>query len=105
MRRIYRDRRDHLIACLHEQFGAQVRITGAATGMSLVVGFSGTVFTAESVQRLLRQGVYAVPVEQQAARKGWHEDELLLRYAGLTKEELSLGVARIRAALGAPMPR
>ena len=105
MRRVYRDRRDHLIACLHEQFGAQVRITGAATGMSLVVGFPGTVFTAESVQRLLRQGVYAVPVEQQTARKGWHEDELLLRYAGLTKEELSLGVARIRAALSDSMPR
>lgn len=99
MKREYRGRRDHLIACLHREFGERVRISGTASGMNLVAAFRGVCFTDEAVQKLLRCGVYAVPVE----RQGQRTNELILRYAGMTRDALSLGAERLRAGIeGAP---
>lgn len=44
---------------------------------------------------LLRCGVYAVPVERQGRRT----NELILRYAGLTRDELALGAERLRLGI------
>ena len=92
MKREYRARRDHLIACLRQQFGDAVCISGTASGMNLVAAFRDVCFTDGVIQELLRCGVYAIPVERQEQRT----NELILRYAGLTKDELSLGVKRLR---------
>ena len=48
---------------------------------------------------MLQQGVYAVPVEQQAAVKGLHQNERILRYSGLTRAELARGAAWLKAAI------
>lgn len=101
MKREYRVRRDHLIACLRREFGSRVRISGETSGMNLIAAFDGVSFTEEAMQTLIRCGVYAVSVEQQAAHKGSHADELILRYAGLTPDELSLGVSRLREGIAA----
>lgn len=95
MKREYRARRDHLIACLHQQFGDAVCVSGTASGMNLVAAFCDVCFTDETVQELLRYGVYAVPVE----RQGQRTNELILRYAGLTKDELTLGAERLRVGI------
>lgn len=91
----YRVRRDHLIACLHQQFGESVYVSGTASGMNLVAAFRDVRFTDEAMQELLRCGVYAVPVE----RQGQHTNELILRYAGLTKDELTLGAECLRIGI------
>ncbi len=95
VKREHRARRDHLIACLHRQFGDSVHISGAASGMNVIAAFRDVCFTDEAIQELLRCGVYAVPVERQNRRT----NELILRYAGLTKNELSLGAERLRSGI------
>ena len=95
MKREYRARRDHLIAYLHQQFGESVYISGTASGMNLVAAFRDVCFTDKAIQELLRGGVYAVPVE----RQGQRTNELILRYAGLTKDELTLGAERLRVGI------
>ena len=95
MKREYRARRDHLTDCLHRRFGDGVRVSGGASGMNLVAAFDGVCFTEELTRQLLRHGVYAAPVERQGRRT----NELVLRYSGLTKEELTLGVERLQAGI------
>ncbi len=95
MKREYRSRRDYLISCLHQTFGAGIHISGGASGMNLVVLFDDVMFTDEKIQRMLQCGVYAVPVE----RRGKYTNELILRYAGLTKEEIALGVKRLAKSI------
>lgn len=99
MKKEYRARRDHLTDCLHTQFGRMVHISGGAAGMNLVAAFDGVDFTDALVRRMLQQGGYAVPVEQQAAVKGRYKNALILRYSGLTCDELALGAVRLRAAV------
>lgn len=91
MKREYRARRDCLIECLRQLFGDRVQISGEASGMNIIAAFSNACFTDENIQVLLRCGVYAVPVERQEKRT----NELILRYAGLAKDELSLGAERL----------
>lgn len=67
--------------------------------MNLVAAFDGVQCTDTLVRRMLQQGVYAVPVEQQVAVKGLHQNERILRYSGLTRAELALGAARLKAAI------
>ena len=57
------------------------------------------------VRRMLQQGAYAVPVEQQAAVKGQHKNKLILRYSGLTRDELALGAAQLKARRSRPIGR
>ena len=63
--------------------------------MNLVAAFRGVCFTDENIQKLLHCGVYAVPVE----RQGQRTNELILRYAGLTKAELTLGEERLQKGI------
>lgn len=99
MKREYRDRRNCLIECLNEQFGSGVHIGGGASGMNLVAAFDNVVFIDERMLKLLNCGVYAVPVERQGRRT----NELILRYAGLTKDELAVGVRRLRIGIESPV--
>ena len=92
MKREYHARRDCLIECLHRQFVDSVRITGAVSGMNVIAAFRDVRFTDGNIQELLRCGVYATPVE----RQGQRTNELILRYSGLTKGELTLGAERLR---------
>ncbi len=95
MKREYRTRRDYLMDCLRQLFGDGVKISGEASGMNLVAAFHGVCFTDKNIQELLRCGVYALPVERQGERT----DELILRYAGLTKDELALGAERLKEGM------
>lgn len=104
MKKEYRARRDDLTDCLRAQFGPAVHISGGAAGMNLVAAFDGVDCTDALVRRMLQQGAYAVPVEQQAAVKGQHKNELILRYSGLTRDELALGAARLKAAIAPDRP-
>ncbi len=97
MKREYRSRRDFLSGCLTGLFGNDIHISGGESGMNLIVGFDGIRFTKELINELMRSGVYAASVESQTMRNGQHENELILRYSGLTKAELQLGAERLYA--------
>lgn len=99
MKKEYRARRDQLTDCLRAQIGPVVHISGGAAGMNLVAAFDGVDCTDALVRRMLQRGVYVVSVEQQAAVKGRHKNELILRCSGLTRDELALGAARLKAAI------
>lgn len=104
MKKEYRARRDQLTDCLRAQIGPVVHISGGTAGMNLVAAFDGVDCTDALVRRMLQQGVYAVPVEQQAAVKGRHKNELILRYSGLTRAELARGAAWLKAAIAPDRP-
>lgn len=104
MKKEYRACRDQLTDCLRAQFGPAVHISGGAAGMNLVAAFDGVDCTDALVRRMLQQGVYAVPVEQQAAVKGRHKNELILRYSGLTRAELARGAAWLKGAIAPDRP-
>lgn len=94
MKKEYRARRDDLTDCLRAQFEPAVHISGGAVGMNLVAAFDGVDCTDALVRRML----------QQAAVKGQHKNELILRYSGLTRDELALGAARLKAAIAPDRP-
>ena len=99
MKREYRSRRDFLCDCLIRLFGDSVQIYGGEGGMNLVAAFDNVRFTKELTSKLMQSGVYAASVESQAVRKGQHENKLILRYSGLTKDELQLGAERLYSVI------
>ena len=56
-------------------------------------------FTENVCQRLLEKGVYALPVKPPVCSGINSRSALILRYAGLTEDEIRLGVTRLFAAL------
>ena len=99
MQKVYRKRRDFLIDCLNRQFGDRAHVRGSASGMNLIVSFSDIDFTENVCQRLLEKGVYALPVKPPVCSGKNSRSALILRYTGLTEDEIRLGVMRLFAAL------
>ena len=56
-------------------------------------------FTENVCQRLLEKGVYALPVKPPVCSGKNSRSALILRYTGLTEDEIRLGVTRLFAAL------
>lgn len=99
MQKVYRKRRDFLIDCLNRQFGDRAHVRGSASGMNLIVSFSDIDFTENVCQRLLEKGVYALPVKPPVCSGKNSRSALILRYTGLTEDEIRLGVTRLFVAL------
>jgi len=99
MKKEYRNRRNCLLELLHTSFGEDVHVHGAAAGMHLVAEFEGICFTGEWIGHLMQSGVYVVPVEDHALKKGNHTNQIILGYAGLSKENMSLGIDLIKAEM------
>lgn len=99
MKKIYRKRRDMLLELMHSCFGEKVHIHGASAGMHVVAEFEGAVFSEDRIKRLLSAGVYVVPVERHALKKGDHENQIILGYAGLERDTLLRGLQAIKDEL------
>ena len=97
MKKVYRSRRDCLLELLHSCFGERVRIFGTAAGMHVIAEFKDLTFTAERAKGLLRSGVYVVSVENHSIEKGIHNNQIILGYAGLEREAMSLGIDLLKA--------
>ncbi len=104
MKREYKSRRDCLLELLSIYFGEQVHIHGTAAGMHVVAEFEGIDFTEERIRRLLRSGVYVVPVVNHSLMKGSHSNQIILGYAGLTRDAMARGLDLIRAELAENKP-
>jgi GntR family transcriptional regulator/MocR family aminotransferase len=99
MKKIYRRRRETLIAALTTHFPRDVHISGDATGLHLIAEFHGRTFTDQTLADLEDAGVRFYPVELHAIRKGCHQSKAILGYGNLTQDEIEEGVRRARTVL------
>ena len=99
MKKVYRKRREALIAALETHFPGQVHVYGDVAGLHLVAGFGGRALTEQTLTDVEEAGVRLYPVEQHAIQKGGHQGEVVLGYGNLTPEEIEEGVRRIKSVL------
>jgi GntR family transcriptional regulator/MocR family aminotransferase len=99
MKKIYRKRREVLIAALMRHFSRYLSISGDATGLHLIAEFHGRAFTEQTIADLEDAGVRLYPVERHAIRKGYHQSKVILGYGNLTQGEIEEGVRRIKTVL------
>ncbi len=98
MRKNYGKRRDTLLTLLDQYFPRQLQIYGEGAGMHIVAAFDGVV---DLLQRSKAAGVYVVPVENHAIRKGRHLDQIILGYAHLEPAEMEQGLAILKKVIAA----
>jgi GntR family transcriptional regulator/MocR family aminotransferase len=99
MKKEYQKRRDLLIKLLQEYFGDRVHIHGASAGMHIVAEFDNVEFTEQRINKLLDLGVYVVPVERHSLTKGSHTNQIIMGYAGLTRDDLVFGLERLKTVI------
>lgn len=99
MKKTYRNRHDHLLECLSDYWGERIQIYGAGAGMHIVAEFENISFTEELIKRLSQAGVYAVPVERHSITKGYHTNQIILGYAGLSHSNMEQGLQILRDEL------
>lgn len=104
MRKLYLERRNHLIACLKDAFGEGVAVSGAGAGMHLVASFRDFRFDAALMQKIEDAGVEIAPVSrhflnEEGADKTPFEHQLIFGYGNTPPEAIAEGVRRLRAAI------
>jgi len=104
IRKHYLGRRDHLIAQLRLRLGPDCIVKGADSGMHLVVYLAGLGMPAHALQIKLKAmgvGVYALKESPARSFSRFPQDEtiLLLGYAGLTEQKISIAIARMAEVL------
>lgn len=99
MKKVYRNRRDLLLELLDQYFPNQYRVLGDSAGMHMILDLSGIEFSPDLVQQIRDSGVYVVPVEEHSLMKGLHLNQIIMGYAHLTRQDMELGLQRIRSAI------
>jgi GntR family transcriptional regulator/MocR family aminotransferase len=104
IRKHYLGRRDHLIQQLRLRLGPDCIVKGADSGMHLAVYLQGMGMTAHQLQRKLKAmgvGVYSLQESpaRQFSRFPHDEEIVLLGYAGLTEQKISIAIARMAEVL------
>ena len=92
MGRIYREKRNILLAALERRFSSRVQIIGDKAGLHLCARFPGLEFSDEVLRELLQKGCKVYPVEEHAIRKGSFGDTIILGFGMLSPERLVAGV-------------
>jgi GntR family transcriptional regulator/MocR family aminotransferase len=99
MKKVYESKRKLLISALKEAFGEKIRIRGEHAGLHLLVEFQDRSFGPPDFENFRNAGVIVEWVEDYTIRKGNCCNQLVMGYGGLTKEELLLGVERLRMTI------
>ena len=97
LKKVYRKKRDVLIAALQRAFPGRVRIYGASTGLHLVAQWEGIRFDGDLIRRLGEGGVIVYPVEAHAMVKERHADKIILGFGHLSQADIAAGVDRMKA--------
>ncbi len=98
MRKLYENKRKHLIRYLTDAFGSRMEITGESAGMHLLASFDHAL-TEPELQALEKLGVEIDSVEDYALVKGRNRNRIVLGYGGLTHAQMEEGVRRIKSAI------
>lgn len=98
MRRVYEERRNHLVAELEARLSSVVSAEAPSGGLALWARVAPEVNVDEWTERALREGVYVRPTRH-FAFDGRTRPFLRLSYAPLTEREITEAVKRLRRAL------
>lgn len=99
MRKLYENKRIHVIKCLEDAFGEHIKISGEYAGLHLLISFDRELTEADRV-RFASHRVDIDFVEDYALIKGKHSNRLVLGYGELTHEQIEEGILRLKTALG-----
>ncbi|MFD4907091.1 MocR-like pyridoxine biosynthesis transcription factor PdxR [Kitasatospora purpeofusca] len=101
MTRLYRERRRSLLDGLYTHFGAEVRISGAAAGLHVLVALTGArgVGEDEIVRRAAALGVRVYPASGYFVREPPAEPTFLMGYAALPGARIAEGTALLATAV------
>lgn len=99
MKKIYRRRRDSLIACINEYFPGKVSIMGETAGMHIVAEFSDVQFSSGLMNSIEVAGLKIISVEEHAIIKGKRRNQIILGYAHLNDAEIKEGLLRLKKVL------
>ncbi|KQV85370.1 DNA-binding protein [Massilia sp. Root351] len=101
MRRLYRQRRDVLVASLQRHLGSIAEVHGASAGMHLALRFTGATLDAAAIgARLQREGIVAHTLGMHAtAERGQAWSGLMLGYAQIPAELIDGFVRRLAAVI------
>ena len=94
MRRLYKSRRDTMIAELHRRFGAGVRIRGDAAGMHMTVAFGAPDLVRA---RAKASGVHLAGTEIYYRSKP-ADNEFVLGFSSIGERTIREGIKRIAGA-------
>lgn len=98
MRKLYENKRKHLIHCLTEAFQDCIRISGEYAGLHLLVSFDREL-TERDFKAMEEARVEADYVEEYALVKGQHKNQLVLGHGALSLSSIEEGVIRLYKAL------
>lgn len=93
MKKIYSRKREHLLKELYVHFPDEFELKGQAAGLHVIIHFYNIIFTEELIRRIHSSLVKIYPVEKYALQNfGNHQNEILLGYAHLSKEDITKGI-------------
>jgi GntR family transcriptional regulator/MocR family aminotransferase len=92
MRKVYAKRNRIILDLLRRAFGNDLRISGASTGLHMVLRFTEMVFTERTTTDLLDKGLYIEPVAAYCMKSEAHRDKLILGYGRIKEEQLAAAV-------------
>lgn len=98
MRKLYENKRRHLMRTLTEAFQEHISISGEYAGLHLLVSF-GRELSERDVKAMEDNGVEADYVEEYALVKGQHKNRIVLGYGALSMAQIEDGVERLKKAL------
>lgn len=98
MRKLYKNKRMHLMSSLMEAFQNSISISGEYAGLHILVSFNREL-TGIDLKAMEDIGVEADYVEEYALVKGQHKNQLVLGYGALSRAQIDDGVARLKKAL------
>jgi len=100
MRRLYRQRRDALVAAVEQHLGARVTLHGVSAGMHLVLCFKDASWRDEVIsQQLLAHGIVAEALSAKAVQGALAVQGLVLGYAQVPAEQMDVLIRRMAALL------
>jgi GntR family transcriptional regulator/MocR family aminotransferase len=99
MKKLYRKKREAVIAALQAAFNNRIIVSGDATGLYVVVEFHEIDFSEDVFEALQEYGVRVYPVEAHAIIKGNHRNKVILGYGNLNAEDIQIGIERLKTAL------
>lgn len=98
MRRLYEEKRRHVISSLKSHFGSQIEILGDNAGINILVRFHKSVDDEKTLQQARKNGVGLIRTSNFYLLHP-PGGEFLLNYGGLNNEEIEEGVRRLAASV------
>jgi GntR family transcriptional regulator/MocR family aminotransferase len=100
MKKAYYQRQQTVLKALQDAFPGRHTVSGASTGLQLVVEFSGVAFTEQLLKDAVKAGICLYPIETYAIKKGRHPHKIALGYGHLTPEQILEGIGRLKRVIG-----